>query len=100
MVTLLPFVARPDVHVLLRPYFACDAAERLGLELTYEAVPSWTAYASLLAASGQLLEKLRPLGARDHVDVEAFMHAVLAKPSRPKAAKPAVGARARRASGA
>ena len=31
-----------------------------------------------------LLEKLRPLGARDNVDVEVFMHVALATPARPK----------------
>ncbi len=101
VVTLLPFVARPDVHVLLRPHFVCEAAERLGLEVAYDAAPNWATYASLVAASGQLLEKLRPLGARDHLDVEAFLHAAMAKkPARPKDAKPAPAARAKRASGA
>ncbi len=83
-VTLLPFVGRPDVHMLLRPHFACDAAQRLGFSLAYEAVPSWDTYASLLASTGQLLDKLRPLGARDHIDVESFMHAALAAPARAK----------------
>ena len=102
VVTLLPFVARPDVHMLLRPHFACDVAQRLGIELAYEAEPNWPTYASLLASAGQLLEKLRPLGARDHVDVEAFMHAVTAKPARPKskpgAARAAPGTRGKQPS--
>jgi hypothetical protein len=101
VVTLLPFVARPDVHVLLRPHFVCEAAERLGLEVAYDATPNWKTYASLVAASGQLLEKLRPLGARDHLDVEVFLHAAMAKkPARSKDAKPAPAAGAKRASGA
>lgn len=84
VVTLLPFLARPDLHTLLWPRFACDGAQRLGLELVYEAAPNSDTYASFLDASRALLEKLRPLGARDHVDVEAFMHVVLASPVRPK----------------
>ncbi len=86
VVTLLPFVARPDAHLQLRPHFACDAAQRLGLELAYDAAPGWATYASLLASAGELLERLRPLGARDLVDVDAFMHAVTARQpaSRPK----------------
>jgi hypothetical protein len=83
MVTLLPFVARPDLHMLLRPKFACDAAHRLGLELAYEPRPSWSTYSALLKSAGMLLEKLRPLGARDHIDVETFMHVVTAKQARP-----------------
>jgi hypothetical protein len=99
VVTLLPFIARPDVHMLLRPHFACDVAQRLGLELDYAVEPNWATYASLLASTGRLLEKLRPLGARDHVDVEAFMHAATAKQARPRSKPaPAAGARAKRAS--
>jgi hypothetical protein len=90
IVTLLPFIARPDLHMLLRPRFACDVAQRLGLELAYHPEPCWATYASLLASTGLLLEKLRPLGARDHIDVEAFMHASTAKPPRVK--EPAAGA--------
>jgi hypothetical protein len=82
IVTLLPFVARPDLHMILRPRFACEVAQRLGLDLAYEARPSWRTYSALLRSVDVLLEKLRPLGARDHVDVDSFMHAVTAKPSR------------------
>jgi hypothetical protein len=82
IVTLLPFVARPDLHLILRPRFACEVAQRLGLDLAYEARPSWRTYSALLRSVDVLLEKLRPLGARDHVDVDSFMHAVTAKPSR------------------
>lgn len=85
VVTLLPFVARPDLHMPLRPRFACEVARRLGLELAYRAQPGWLTYAALLRSAQVLLEKLRPLGARDNVDVEAFMHVVTAKQGRPKA---------------
>jgi hypothetical protein len=84
ILTLLPFVARPDVHMLLRPRFACDVGHRLGLELAYESKPNWATYSALLRSTEMLLEKLRPLGARDHVDVEAFMQVVTAKQARPK----------------
>jgi hypothetical protein len=84
LVTLLPFVARPDLHMLLRPRFACDVGHRLGLELAFEPRPNWSTYSALLRSTELLLERLRPLGARDHVDVEAFMHVVTAKHVRPK----------------
>jgi len=84
IVTLLPFVARPDQHMLLRPRFASDVSHRLGLELAYEPRPSWATYSALLRSVEVLLEKLRPLGARDHVDVDSFMHVVTTKPHRPK----------------
>jgi hypothetical protein len=84
IVTLLPFIARPEVHMLLRPKFACDVGHRLGLELAYDPKPSWSTYSALLRSTELLLEKLRPLGARDHVDVDAFMNVVTAKHARPK----------------
>jgi len=90
ILTLLPFVARPDLHMLLRPRFACEVGHRLGLELAYEPKPNWSTYSALLRSTELLLEKLRPLGARDHVDVEAFMHVVTAKHARPKAQAPLV----------
>ena len=87
IVTLLPFVARPDLHLQLRPKVACIAAQRLALELAYQATPSWRTYSALLASAGGLLERLRPLGARDLVDVESFLQVVTTKPSRPKVPK-------------
>ena len=87
IVTLVPFVARPDLHLQLRPRVACLAAQRLALELAYEASPTWRTYSALLSSAGGLLERLRPLGARDHVDVESFLQVVTTKPPRPKAPK-------------
>lgn len=82
--TLLPFVARPDLHMLLRPRFACEVGHRLALDLAYAPQPNWSTYSALLKSAELLLEKLRPLGARDHVDVDVFMHVVTAKHARPK----------------
>jgi hypothetical protein len=101
--TLFPFVADPARHAFLWPRTACAAAERLGCDLRYEAAPNWTTYAALRAFSAQLLAKLHPLGARDFVDVEAFLHATgssrasgAAKGGRPKRAAPKVAAASRR----
>jgi hypothetical protein len=74
--TLFPFVADPSRHALLLPKPACAAAARLGCDLRYRPAPSWVTYDAFRAFCAQLLEELRPLGARDLVDVEAFLHAV------------------------
>jgi hypothetical protein len=79
LVTLLPFIAQPDRHMLLRPSFTCEAAQRLGLDLRYRSEPNWETYAALLRSSEQLLEELRPLGARDLMDVESFLHVATAR---------------------
>ena len=75
------FIARPDRHMLVRPKATSDAAMRLGFDIGYDAVPSWATYSALLSFAELLLAKLRPLGARDYVDVESFLHATAAKRS-------------------
>jgi hypothetical protein len=77
--TLLLFIAQPDRHMLLQPKTTCDAANRLGFSLSYEATPNWKTYSALLRSSDLLLAALKPLGARDHIDVECFMHVIASK---------------------
>jgi len=72
--TLFPFVASPGRHVLFQPKIAREAADRLGCDLGDDAVPNWRTYGALRGLSTQLLEKLKPNGAKDFVDVEAFLH--------------------------
>jgi hypothetical protein len=76
--TVFPFVADPKRHAFLWPRTACTAAERLGCDLRYDAAPNWATYAALRAFSAQLLARLEASGARDFVDVEAFLHATAA----------------------
>ncbi|HET8734696.1 MAG TPA: hypothetical protein VFM45_13100 [Anaeromyxobacteraceae bacterium] len=85
MVTFFPFVARPDRHVLLLPRSACAGASRLGWDLAYQPTPNWATYQRLRGLSSRLLEQLAPSGARDHVDVESFLHATSSQ--RPATAK-------------
>jgi hypothetical protein len=90
--TVLPFVADPARHVFLSPRTACAAAERLGCDLRWDAAPNWPTYAALRAFSAQLLGRLEAHGARDFVDVEAFLHATAASRA-PGAAKATRGPR-------
>jgi hypothetical protein len=75
LVTLFPFLGRPDKHPLFRPGATREAAERLGFDLRFEETPNWHTFAALRAQSARLLEVLTPAGARDFVDVEIFAHA-------------------------
>jgi hypothetical protein len=72
--TLFPFVASPGRQVLLRPKITFEAAARLGCDLGDDASPNWGAYGALRELSAQLLESLQPNGAKDFVDVEAFLY--------------------------
>ncbi len=84
--TLFPFIASPGRQVLLRPKTSGEAALRLGAGLGELTAPSWTPYAALRALSARLLERLAPAGAKDFVDVEAFLH-VIAMPARRRPAR-------------
>jgi hypothetical protein len=81
--TLFPFVASPGRHVLLRPKLSCEAAARLGCDLGDDAAPNWASYAALRTLSTRLLEALKPSGATDFVDVEAFLHVTASAKRRP-----------------
>jgi hypothetical protein len=88
LVTLFPFIAQPDRHIILQPSFTCEAAQRLGLDLHYAPEPNWATYSALLRSSERLLEELRPFGARDLVDVDTFLHVSTAKPGARRSSTP------------
>jgi hypothetical protein len=50
--------------------------ERLHVDLRYDSRPNWTTYERLLRMSQILLDRLRPLGARDWIDVQSFIYVV------------------------
>lgn len=71
--TALPFVARPERFLILKPEVSKSAAERLRFDLVYLPEPNARSYAKLLRMGDALLERLAPLGARDHFDVHFFL---------------------------
>jgi len=85
LATLFPFLADPAKHVLLRPKATRAAAERLGCDIRYDPAPNWATFAALRTFAGKLLDRLKPIGARDQADVETFLHALAAR--RPAAAR-------------
>ena len=87
LVTLLPFLAQPERHLLLRPKVTSQAAHRLGLELRFAADPNWVTYSTLLRSGENLLEKLRAMGARDLADVEEFLTIATTRAAAARAAK-------------
>ena len=71
--TVLPYLARPDVHMFLKPEVTKNAAASLGFDLKYEPPPNWKTYEKLLRMGATYLDLLRPLGAADFVDVQSFI---------------------------
>ena len=73
VLTLLPFLARPDRFMMLKPDTTLAGAQRLRFDLQCDASLRWGSYERLLTLGDALLESLRPLGARDSIDVHAFL---------------------------
>lgn len=76
VLTILPFLARPDRFMCLKPEISLESAERMRFDLEYSTTLAWNTYEKLLQLSDLLLEKLRPYGAQDYIDVQSFMWVV------------------------
>ena len=76
VVTILPFLAKPEAHMFLKPVQTQRIAEAFTFDLSYSPHPKWATYDRLLTLSNRLLDRLRPLGARDLIDVQSFMWVV------------------------
>lgn len=73
VLTVAPFLARPDAFVFLKPEPTRACAERIRFEIHYSAELRWTTYSSVSRMSHLLMEWLAPRGARDYIDVQSFM---------------------------
>lgn len=71
--SLFPYLASPDRFMFLKPEVTQECAVRVMFDLQYttELVPA--PYCRLLEMSRNLLDQLRPLGARDFLDVQSFI---------------------------
>jgi hypothetical protein len=72
-VTVLPMLASPAKHILVRPGVVEKMAQRMEFSLKFTPSPSWASYEALQRMSAFLLQRLVPLGAKDYIDVAAFM---------------------------
>jgi hypothetical protein len=73
IVTLLPFFADPMKFLPLKPTNTELMAARMGFSLKYDSTPNWETFDTSLRMAQQLFERLRPLGAKDMLDVQQFM---------------------------
>jgi hypothetical protein len=73
IVTLLPFLADPNRFIALKPTNTELMAARMNANLKYDTTPNWETYQAALHMAGSLLDKLKPLGAKDMIDVQQFM---------------------------
>lgn len=76
-VTVIPFLAQPARHMLMKASMTRKVAKSLGFDLKFLATPRWETYERLLALSDKLFEFLQPHGAKDMIDVQAFMGVIV-----------------------
>jgi hypothetical protein len=73
VLTILPFLADPQQFMFLKPKVTEECAERLRFDIQYSSELRWVTYRKLMEMSDLLLERLRPLGAQDYIDVQSFI---------------------------
>jgi hypothetical protein len=73
VVTLFPFVARPGVHLILKPNTMKRAAARLGFDLAYGSRPNSRTYCAMMSYISWLRTALAPWHPRDLIDLQGFL---------------------------
>jgi hypothetical protein len=71
--TVFGFLARPKVHVFLKPTVTRVAVDACGWDFTYRSRPQWETYSSLLTLARRLRTELDDLRPRDMIDIQSFI---------------------------
>jgi hypothetical protein len=72
--TAFPYLADPGRFMFLKPEVTREAASSLSFDLKYTTEPNWRTYEALQRMGDVYLDLLRPMGARDFVDVQSFIY--------------------------
>jgi hypothetical protein len=73
VVTVFGFIARPRVHLVLKPNVTRAAAAAYDVSFDYRSRPNWETYSSLLDFGRRIRADQRDLGARDMIDAQGFL---------------------------
>ncbi len=73
LVTVFGFLARPYVHMFLKPRVTRQAALEYGFDFEYRPEPNWDTYAGLLAFARRIKRDTRDLRPRDMIDAQSFI---------------------------
>ena len=76
LVTVFGQIARPDLHLFLKPMVTRKAARSYGFDLDYQAAPSWPVYRDLQTFAAILqrdLDRKPGFRARDMIDIQSFI---------------------------
>jgi hypothetical protein len=70
--TILPYLARPEAFMFVKPTPTQAAAAALGFDLRYDPRPNWATYERVLRMSHLYMDQLADLGPRDFIDIQSF----------------------------
>ncbi|MFC1796931.1 hypothetical protein ACFL1V_07530 [Pseudomonadota bacterium] len=73
VLTQFPYIARPDCHMLLKPEVTKACADRMVFDLQYTSTLNWGTYSQLLQLANRLFDELKPMGAKDYIDVQSYI---------------------------
>ena len=76
LVTAFAQIARPDIHLFLKPVVTRKAARAYGYDFDYHATPSWPVYFGLQTFAAILrrdLDRKPGFRARDMIDIQSFI---------------------------
>ena len=73
VLTVFGFIARPKVHMYLKPTVTRVAAEAYGFDFHYSSQPSWETYGSLLDFAKTVRRDVADLKPRDMIDIQSFI---------------------------
>ncbi len=71
--TVFGFIAKPRVHIFLKPTVTRLAAEAYGFDFPYASRPNWATYHSLLDLARRIRADTQDLGPRDLIDIQSFL---------------------------
>ncbi len=73
VVTVFGSIARPRVHVFVKPVTIKRAAEAYAFDLPYRSRPGWDTYRGVLDLARTARQDLADLGPRDQIDIQSFL---------------------------
>jgi hypothetical protein len=73
LLTVFGFIARPDIHIFLKPNVTRTAAKRYEYEFHYKATPNFLTYQNLLDFAQRVKRDTIDLRPRDMIDLQGFI---------------------------
>jgi hypothetical protein len=73
VLTVFPFIARPDLHIFLKPNVTRAAAAEYGFDFDYRSRPVWETYRSLRDFAKVVRRDVSDWNPRDLIDIQSFL---------------------------